>query len=47
MSTHIETFILCDLIIENFDKHDFNDLSFKINTKTKHNKIDFFKREDK
>ena len=47
MSTYIEIFVLCNLIIEDFDEHDFNDLSFRMNTKTKYDEIDFFEREDK
>ena len=43
----IETFVFCDLIIENLDEHDFNDLFFKMNTKTKHNEIDLFERGNK
>ena len=46
MSTHIEILVFCDLIIEDFDEHNLNDLSFKMNTKTKHNEIDY-EREDK
>ena len=46
MSTHIEIVVFCNLIVEDFDEHDFNDLSFKVNTKTKYNKIDFFEREN-
>ena len=45
--THIETFVLCDLIIENLNESNFNDFFSKMNTKTKHNKIDLFKRENK
>ena len=47
MSTHIEIFIFCDLIIENFNEHDFNDFSFRMNTKTKYDEIDLFERENK
>ena len=47
MSTHIEILVFYDLIIEDLDKHHFNDLSFEINIKTKYNEINFFKRENK
>ena len=47
MLTYIETFIFCNLIIEDLDKHDLNDFSFKMNTKKKHNKIDLFERKNK
>ena len=47
MSTHIEIFVLCNLIVEGLDEDNFNDLSFNMNIKTKHNEIDFFERENK
>ena len=47
ISIHIEIFILCNLIIEDLDKHDFNDLFFRMNTKTKYDEIDFYERENK
>ena len=47
MSTHIKTFVFCDLIIENFEEHNFNNLFFRMNTRTKYDEIDFFEFEDK
>ena len=47
MSTHNEIFVLNDLIIEDLDEHEFNNFSFRINTKTKHDEINFFEREDR
>ena len=47
MSTHIETFIFYNLIIEDLDEQNLNDLFFRMNVKTKHDEIDFFEREDK
>ena len=47
MLTYIEIFVLCNLIVEDLDEHNFNDFSFRINTETKHNEIDFFERENK
>ena len=47
MLTHIEILVFCNLIVENFDEHDLDNFSFKMNTKTKHNEINFFKRKNK
>ena len=47
MLTHIETFIFYNLIVEDFNEYNFNDFSFRINIKTKHDEIDFFERENK
>ena len=47
MLTYIETFILCDLIIEDLDEHNLNNLSFKMNTKMKYDEINLFERENK
>ena len=47
MLTHFESFVFCNLIIENLDEHNFNDFFFKMNIKTKYDEIDFFERENK
>ena len=47
MSTYIEISVFYDLIIENLDERDLNNFFFKMNTKTEHDKIDLFEREDK
>ena len=47
MSTYIEIFVFCDLIIEDFDEHNLNDFFFKMSTNTEYDEINFFEREDR
>ena len=47
MLTHIEVFVFENLIVEDLDKHDLNDFSFRMNTKTKYDEINLFERKDK